>query len=101
MFPLSIKGKVIIPPEEGGADIDLNDKIVVMLRRVKAANIQIQANTISFRGGFLSPVFGNWNILLGLGSGTIETIENTEGQVVFYRLSTVENLLIPTIMVSY
>ena len=52
MFPLSIKGKVIIPPEEGGADIDLNDKIVVMLRRVKAANIQIQATQSRSGVGF-------------------------------------------------
>ena len=99
MFPTSIKGTIELSTY-GSSDIPrILTKIRANLESIKARDIYLSGNKISFRGGVFRLV-SNWNVLSPVGSGEIEIIPGSP-PVLKYSFSTVQILVIVTLMVLF
>lgn len=92
MFPVSIDGEFALSTEVSQVDRVL-DGIASALRGKGATQVARQGDSIVFRAGLLhTRGFGNWNILIPVGSGAIDALGGGDGLRVRYRLSTRELL---------
>lgn len=100
MFPVSIDGEFALSTDPQQIDLVL-DGIVSALRGKGSTDVERQGNSVVFRAGFLhTSGIGNWNILLPVGSGRIDVIDE-DGLRVRYRLSTKELLSVVSALLVF
>jgi len=67
------------------------------LRRVKASQLEVRRDSISFRSGFFRAV-SNWNILVPISSGRIHFVRSNGSAVIHYQISFVGLFVSATVL---
>jgi hypothetical protein len=101
-FPVSITGNALLPKEASDLRTveDVCARIESMLESAQARTITRQDGSVIFTGGLFRTVTG-WNILVAISYGEI-AVENTKfGMRISYFASTVEMLILTTLMLGF
>ena len=99
-FPFTYRGILTQKKEPRVVPIEkVSENIYEGLKKVKARNITINQNSVSFSGGLLRFV-SSWNILGPVSSGEIILEENNDSISIHYNLKFTEMLIIVTLMVA-
>ncbi|MHC4439545.1 MAG: hypothetical protein ACYS3S_19485 [Planctomycetota bacterium] len=99
-FPFTYRGILTQKKEPRVVPIEkVAENIYEGLKKVKARNITINQNSVSFSGGLLRFV-SSWNILGPVSSGEIILEENNDSISIHYNLKFTEILIIVTLMVA-